>query len=121
VQEPQPLEIVAREDFEDRALFTRPAEMRYGKVRLDPRELQARLEEFLDSMREVINGIPARLGDFEVASVTLTAEISAKGSVNLLGTGGELAGKGGLTFTLHRQTAAERSDQTSPGADVDQG
>jgi hypothetical protein len=81
-------------------------EMLYGKVKLDPYELQARLDGFLGSMREVIQGLPSRLGDFELTSVTLTAEITAKGSVTLLGTGGEMGGKGGLTFTLQRQLAA---------------
>jgi hypothetical protein len=35
-------------------------------------------------------------------SITVSAEITAEGSVGLLGTGGKLSGKGALTFTFTR-------------------
>jgi len=98
----QKIEVFGREDSQDRSLFSRGSDMRYGRGSIDPAELQERLTNFLHSMRDVIDGVPGMLGSFQITSVTLTAEVTAKGSVSLLGTGGEVAGKGGLTFTLQR-------------------
>ena len=39
-------------------------------------------------------------------TVSVTAEVSAKGKVSLLGSGGELGGKGGITFTFKRSTSS---------------
>src|SRR5688572_16870664 len=87
----------------DRSLFSRLGELRYGRGEVDQEELKKRLNDFLQTMQEVIQSIPEVLGEFTLETLTLTAEISAKGQVSLLGTGGEIGGKGGLTFTLKRQ------------------
>jgi hypothetical protein len=101
--------VFGRDDAADRSMFSRPQEMRFGRGEITPADLRRRLEDFLSAMREVISGLPEQVGDWEMSTVTLTAEITAKGSVNLLGTGGELSGKGGMTFTFSRRTV-------SPGA-----
>jgi hypothetical protein len=98
--------VFGRDDSADRSMFSRSQELRFGRGEIAPSEMQRRLEGFLDAMREVIGGLPEQLGDWEMSTVTLTAEITAKGSVNLLGTGGELSGKGGLTFAFVRRTNA---------------
>jgi hypothetical protein len=64
--------------------------------------LAARLKEFLDTMNNVMKDVPENLGTYKVDAMTLSVEVSAKGTVSLVGTGVELAGKGGLTFTLKR-------------------
>jgi hypothetical protein len=94
--------IFGREDSSDRSLFSRSQEMRFGRGEIAPSDLQRRLESFLNAMRQVIGDLPQKMDNWEMSTVTLTAEITAKGSVNLLGTGGELSGKGGLTFTFVR-------------------
>jgi hypothetical protein len=70
------------------------------EVRTD--DLAKRLGDFLAGMSGVVDGLPETMGGFEVDSITLAVEVTAKGQVSLLGTGGELAGTGGLTFELKR-------------------
>lgn len=66
-------------------------------------ELKRELTHFLAEMDGVVKGLPGKLGQFSLDSISLTVEVSAKGQVIFLGTGGELAGKGGITFTLKRE------------------
>jgi hypothetical protein len=85
-----------------RGLFRRLDEIRYGRIKISTVELRTHLDEFLRSMDKIIGELPSDIGGFSLDSVSLAVEISAKGTVTLLGTGGELAGKGGVTFTLKR-------------------
>lgn len=95
--------VLGREDSADRSLFSRSQEMRFGRGEIASDDLRRRLENFLTAMRQVIGGLPQQMDNWQMSTVTLTAEITAKGAVNLLGTGGELSGKGGLTFTFIRR------------------
>ena len=72
-------------------------------IRVSPEALQSQLLDFLAKMDTVVQKLPAKIGEFGLESVELSVEITAKGSVGLLGTGGELGGSGGLTFTLKRK------------------
>lgn len=105
------IKIFGREDFagDDRAggLFERASNLRLGTGEVDKETLRRRLASFLETLHDVIEGTPAFLGEFKVESVTLTVEVSASGSVSLLGTGGEVGGSGGLTFTLKREEKKE--------------
>jgi hypothetical protein len=89
------------EDRGDRS-FVRPGEARLGKGELPAKELRGRVGSFLESMQEVIVDLPTGFGDFAMDTVTITAEVTAKGQVSLLGTGAEVSGKGGITFTFQR-------------------
>jgi hypothetical protein len=105
-EEPTRIGILGREDSADRSLFSRAQDMRLGRGEITSIDLQRRLENFLYAMRQVIGGLPDQMGTWQMSTVTLTAEITAKGSVNLLGTGAELSGKGGLTFTFIKKVEA---------------
>lgn len=95
------IHVLGVEDTNDRSILDR---LRYRRVQLTAAELKQHLDQFLSSMQLVIEGLPDQLGDFKLETITLTAEISAKGQVILLGTGGEIASKGGLTFTLKKHS-----------------
>jgi hypothetical protein len=97
---PTTIGVLGREDSADRSLFSRAQDIRLGRGEITSTDLQRRLENFLHAMRQIIGGLPDHMGTWQMSTVTLTAEITAKGSVNLLGTGAELSGKGGLTFTF---------------------
>src|SRR5436305_13373277 len=71
---------------------------RVERTKLSTSQLQSNLGEFLDALEEVVQRIPAALGDFSVDTVALSAEISAKGTVSLVGTGGEIGATGGITI-----------------------
>jgi hypothetical protein len=92
------------EGSKDRGLFDRLQNLRYGRQKVDVDVLKQRLNDFLSCIQDVVQGIPDTLGDYTLDTITLAVEVSAKGQVSLLGTGGEIAGKGGLTFTLKRPT-----------------
>ena len=90
----------------DRLALRRLDEWRAARTEIPAGELQSRLGDFVSSMREVIASLPERAGGFRLNEVTFSAEVSAKGTVSLLGSGGELAGQAGITFTFTRDPEA---------------
>lgn len=95
------------EDNDDRAMFRRPPEWRLGRAEIPVTVFRDQVTGFLHSMHSVITAIPDAYGDFQLNEVTLSAEVSAKGQISLLGSGGELAGTASLTFTFTRRPADE--------------
>jgi len=102
-QDEATISVVAAEELESRGIFKRSQEIRYGRVDLSVKELRDNLDKFLSSLSSSFSALPDSLAGFNLDSFSVTAEITAKGHVSLLGTGGELAGKGGITFTFNRQ------------------
>ncbi|MFD7258376.1 hypothetical protein [Streptomyces sp. NPDC059874] len=100
------IRVLGLEDGDDRSLFRRSQEWRLGRAEVPVEVFQERVSGFLDSMRSVIEALPAGCGDFQLNEVTISAEVSAKGQISLLGSGGELAGSSSLTFTFTRGTPA---------------
>ncbi|WP_159029323.1 Pepco domain-containing protein [Streptomyces viridochromogenes] len=86
----------------ERISFRRLEEWRAARTEIPSEELQSRLGEFVANMRGVIASLPQKAGEFQLNEVTFSAEVSAKGTVSLLGSGGELAGQAGITFTFTR-------------------
>jgi len=82
--------------------FRRLEEWRAARTEIPAQELQSRLGEFVTTMRDVIASLPQKAGEFQLNEVTFSAEVSAKGTVSLLGSGGELAGTAGITFMFTR-------------------
>lgn len=87
----------------DRSLFRRPAEWKLGRSEVPTEEFSHRVTAFLESMRQVITNLPEAFGHYELDQITISAEISAKGQVSLLGSGGELAGTAGITFQFTKR------------------
>ncbi|AXE87038.1 hypothetical protein [Streptomyces sp. Go-475] len=86
----------------DRLTLRRLEEWRAARTEIPAEELRARLADFVTSMQDVIASLPERAGEFRLNEVTFSAEVSAKGTVSLLGSGGELSGRAGITFTFTR-------------------
>lgn len=74
-----------------------------ARVELSADQIAERLSNFLKTMDEVLAKLPDTMGGFEIDQMELKVEISAKGQVSLLGTGGEVGSTGGLSFTLKRK------------------
>lgn len=106
---PKTISVVVTEDSGDRGFFDK---FRLSRREIPVEDLKQRLHQFLDTMKDVVQSMPEKFGEFGLDSVTLTVEITAKGQVSLLGTGGEVGGKGGLTFTLKR---APKTELNVPG------
>lgn len=71
-------------------------------VQVSPALLEAQIKGFVDQLGGILQKIPDTLGLFRLDSLEISAEITAAGKVSLLGTGGEMGGKGGLTFNFKR-------------------
>ena len=89
----------------ERSYFSprKSADTKYGTGSIDPDVFQERLLAFLGSMDKALQKSPPTVGGFLVDSMSITLEVSAKGSISLLGTGGETGAKGGITFVLKRK------------------
>jgi hypothetical protein len=60
---------------------------------------------FLTQMEDVFAKAPEEIGGkFRLSEFTVSAEITAKGGLSLLGTGGEVGGKGALSFRFQRKS-----------------
>jgi hypothetical protein len=58
---------------------------------------------FLGQVERMLEKAPETVGKFQFTEFTVSAEISAKGGLVLLGSGVEVEGKGGLTFKFQRK------------------
>lgn len=59
---------------------------------------------FLTQIEGIMAKAPEEVaGKFKLTEFTISAEITAKGGLSLLGTGGEVGGTGGLTFKFERK------------------
>jgi len=71
-------------------------------VRINIDELSAHVKDFVGQMGAILQAVPDTFEHFQLAEFEFNAEVSAKGTLSLLGTGGELSGKGGLKFVFRR-------------------
>jgi hypothetical protein len=93
---------------QDRFLFSRDS-MEVTRGPVDTDKLRQNLSDFTAKLDHILGAIPRALGELSLDSITVSVEISAKGSVSLLGIGGaEVAGKGGISFTLQRGSADDK-------------
>jgi hypothetical protein len=109
-EQPYSFDIIVRKGADDQSLpverseFIKISDYLYAsKVTVPANELSSNVKAFLTGLQTVFSEPPEAGGDFKVESISVTAEISAKGTLNILGTGGELAGKGGITFVFKRK------------------
>lgn len=61
---------------------------------------------FIGQMGEILEKTPEKVGKFHFEELEVHAEITGKGTLSLLGTGGELGATGGLRFVFRRSPAS---------------
>ena len=71
-----------------------------GKLKVD--ELTQGFSVFVLQMKTVLEKTPSELGPFGLDEIELHAEVTGKGSLALLGTGGEVGAAGGIKFVFRR-------------------
>jgi hypothetical protein len=76
-------------------------------TKLKTEQLAVNINLFLQQMSDVLEKSPEKLGKFHFAEFEVHAEITAKGSIALLGTGGEAGATGGIKFVFRRLPAPE--------------
>jgi hypothetical protein len=62
---------------------------------------------FLQQIERMVAKAPESVGGFHFVELEVHAEVSAKGSLALLGTGGEAGATGGLKFVFRRETSKQ--------------
>ena len=69
------------------------------------------LQELLENLGATLEQAhEATLGKFELDEIKITLEMTASGKVSLLGLGGDVGSKGGISMTLRRKSPAAPSD-----------
>ena len=101
--------------LDDMAVTSRSFGNLFGHAKVKTETLQANLQALLDKLGDVLQGLPAEIGNYSLSEMTLAVSVTAKGAVSLLGSGGEVTGQGGITLKLTRKPDAA-SDAAKPPA-----
>ncbi len=78
-----------------------------GPKELKLEDLAVSVNLFLTQMNVVLDRAPQKLGKFHFVEFEVHAEVTAKGTLAILGSGGEAGASGGLKFIFRRQTMEE--------------
>lgn len=76
-----------------------------GRRRITPintNELSVNVNLFVQEINKVLEKTPTELGKFRFEEIEIYAEVTAKGTLALLGTGGEVGSIGGIKFIFRR-------------------
>jgi hypothetical protein len=108
---PWTISIIGIEDEEaeesaERGWRHRGREIVAAQGEVNAQDLGDRLNRLLEAVGVSVRRIPTAIAEFQITELTLAIEISASGKVNLMGTGAEVTGKGGLTVKLSRPLKA---------------
>src|SRR5215471_3095930 len=68
-------------------------------------ELSVNVNLFIEQMGNILEKTPEKLGKFNFEEFEVYAEITGKGTIAILGTGGEVGATGGLRFIFRRSSA----------------
>jgi hypothetical protein len=70
--------------------------------RIKVEELAINTKIFLEKISKMMENAPIYIGEFKFSEFEINAEVNAKGSLMLLGTGGEAGTKCGIKFVFRR-------------------
>lgn len=71
------------------------------RVPLDARALKAQMQGMISTVNELFDQATSQTG-LQLNEVELSVEINAEGQVSLIGTGGKVSNKGGITLKFTR-------------------
>lgn len=77
---------------------------RGGAQPLKVDELAVNVNLFVQQMGKVLGGTPEKLGNFHLDEFEIHAEVSADGTLAIMGSGVHVGGSGGLRFVFRRAT-----------------
>src|SRR5437868_5975189 len=87
----------------DEAATTRGGGIKQLKVE----ELALYVNLFIEQMGSILEKTPEKVGNFHFDEFEVSAEITGKGSLAILGTGGEIGATGGLRFVFRRSSTED--------------
>lgn len=65
--------------------------------------LREQVTRFLGALEDVLSVPRAKVRDYSLEDITVSAEVSATGRLSILGTGREIGGNGGFSFTFKKR------------------
>lgn len=65
-------------------------------------EFSENVNKFIDKIGSILKKTPKKVGKFQFDEFEINAEVSGKGTLSILGTGGEAGAKAGLKFVFRR-------------------
>ena len=68
-------------------------------------ELSVNINLFLEQMGKTLEKTPQKIGPFQFVEFEVSAELTAKGSLALMGTGGEAGASSGIKFVFRRPSS----------------
>jgi len=77
---------------------------------LEIKRLSAQINLFLEHMNTILEKTPKKVGKFKFVEFEVYAEITAKGTLSILGAGGEFGSTGGLKFLFRREPTSETEE-----------
>jgi hypothetical protein len=84
----------------------------YARNAVSPEKLKTHLESFVSSMKDVLTAVPKTMGNYQIDQVSFTVQVSAQGTVCLLGmAGGVVGASGGITIILKHQGTNSEEDK----------
>ena len=78
-----------------------------GLKQLKVEELSVNINLFLEQMGGLLEKTPEKLGKFHFDEFEVYAEVTGKGTIAILGSGGEIGAVGGLRFVFRRSPASK--------------
>ena len=66
--------------------------------------LKENMQAFFHQLQEIIGPAQEKVGEFELSTIEITAQVTGEGKVCLLGTGAKIEAQGGIKFVLNRST-----------------
>src|SRR5947207_1515798 len=83
-----------------------------GLKQLKVEELSVNINLFLEQVCSLLGKTPEKLGEFHFEEFEVYAEVTGKGTLAILGTGGEVGATGGLRFVFRRATASVNGEKS---------
>ena len=75
---------------------------RRSVTEISTEQLSINISMFVQEINKVLEKTPEKLGKFRFEEFEISAEISAKGTLAVLGSGGEAGANGGIKFVFRR-------------------
>ena len=89
--------------LEDREVLG-PIKWIRSRKKVETEDLKKEVNQFMEDMQEIIDSVPESKGGFHLDTIEIHADVSAKGKLSLLGSGGEIGGAAGIKFVLRRNS-----------------
>lgn len=72
------------------------------KKKINVDDLAEGVKDFISKIDTIMKNIPESVNSYKLSEFEVSAEVSGKGTLSLLGSGGEVGAKGGIKFVFKK-------------------